>query len=499
MDQINNWLAENLDVVIDMSIVKVVGIVAVAWLLAAIIGVVVRRVLLNHTPIDGWINDVMGAGSGISASRWGGRITFWLVFLLGISKGMEALNPTSSGGPLDELLNPVMEFAPRLLVAVLLLAVGWIVGVALKKLVAAALDKTGIDERLSSELMDGDSATRVPVSRTLGETVQWLVMLLFLPAVLGALKIESLLEPLQAMLSKLLAFLPNLLSAAIIFILGWVVARLVQRVVSNLLAAAGADQLSERVGVGNALGNKRLSDLIGLIVHAFIIIPVGIAALGALKIDAITRPASQMLTTLLSALPLLFAAGLVLVVSFFIGKVVAELVSNLLAGAGFDNILNKVGVTKSNLTGSRNPSSVGGDVVMIAIMLFAFVEASNLLGFGTLSGLTSELMQLGGRILLGLVILALGLFLANAASDAIENSGIQQSRILSMVAKVSVIVLAGAMGLRQMGLANEIITTAFTLTLGAVAVAFAIAFGIGGRDEAGEQVKEWRAKLKSKK
>ena len=498
MDQIFEWFADKTGYVLDVSLVKTVFLVIFVWLLAAIAGAVARRLLLK-TPLNAWIDDLMGSGSGANASRWGGRIVFWVVFLGGVSESLQKLNPSGGTGPLNALVEPIAGFIPKFVLAVFLLVVGWVVGLGLKRLVGAALDKTGIDERLSSELSDGDSATRVPVSRTLGETVQWVVMLLFLFPALGALEVDALLAPLQLMLGKLLSFLPNLLSAFLIFAIGWIVARLVQRVVSNVLAAAGADQLSDRVGFGEALGRKRLSDLIGLIAHAFIIIPIGVMALEALQLHAITGPASQMLTTLVKALPLIFTAGLVLVISYFIGKIVAELVTNLLAGAGFDNILEKLGVTKANMTGRRNPSNVGGDVVMIAIMLFAFIEASNLLGFGTLSGLTSEMMQLGGRILLGLVIFALGLFLANAAANAIENSGIQQNHLLATVAKVAVIILAGAMGLRQMGLANEIITTAFTLTLGALAVAFALAFGIGGREEAAAQLKEWRTKLKAKK
>ena len=63
---------------------------------------------------------------------------------------------------------------------------------------------------------------------------------------------------------------------------------------------------------------------------------------------------------------------------------------------------------------------------------------------------------------------------------------------------MAILILAAAMGLRQMGLANEIIVTAFTLTLGALAVALALAFGLGGREEAGAQLKEWRQKLRER-
>jgi protein-S-isoprenylcysteine O-methyltransferase Ste14 len=89
------------------------------------------------------------------------------------------------------------------------------------------------------------------------------------------------------------------------------------------------------------------------------------------------------------------------------------------------------------------------------------------------------------------VIFALGLYLANLAAAAVEASGTEQARTLALTAQVSIIVLAGAMALQQMGVANEIITLAFGLLLGAVAVAAAIAFGWGGREMAAREVESW--------
>ena len=248
----------------------------------------------------------------------------------------------------------------------------------------------------------------------------------------------------------------------------------------------------------SAYRRHKLSDLLGVVAHILIVIPVAIMALDALGIEAITRPASQMLAALLNALPALFGAGLVLVISYFIGRVVAELVTNLLESAGFDNILVKLGVAQASAEeAKRKPSAVGGDIVMIAIMLFAFIEASGLLGFSNLADLTVELLVLGGHILLGLAIFALGLYLSKAAANAIEGTQIQQNRLLAVIARIAILILAGAMGLQQFGLANEIVSTAFAVTLSALGIAFALAFGLGGREEAAEQLREWRKRIKS--
>ena len=98
---------------------------------------------------------------------------------------------------------------------------------------------------------------------------------------------------------------------------------------------------------------------------------------------------------------------------------------------------------------------------------------------------------------MGLVIFGVGLFLANVAEKAVRTSTTRQAGLLAVATRVSIIVLASAMGLRQMGLANEIITLAFGLLLGAIAVASALAFGLGARDVAGRTVEDWANAFRS--
>lgn len=94
------------------------------------------------------------------------------------------------------------------------------------------------------------------------------------------------------------------------------------------------------------------------------------------------------------------------------------------------------------------------------------------------------------------MIFGVGLYLANLAARAIASSGAANAGLLAPIARVAIITFTGAMALRQMGLANEIVNLAFGLVLGAIAVAAAIAFGFGAREAAGRQVEEWIARYK---
>jgi len=348
-----------------------------------------------------------------------------------------------------------------------------------------------LDERIGGKI-DAEKEKPLQLTKTIGDVVYWLIFLLFLPAVLGTLNLEGLLDPVQSMLDKFLGFLPNILAAAVIGVVGWFVARIVRQIVTSLLSAAGSDRLNDRIGIAS------LPKLVGLIVYILILIPVLVAALNALGLDAITQPASSMLNLILEALPAIFAASMVVVIAYIVGKIVAGFITELLTGIGFNNILARLGIGKEVAEGKRTPSDIAGFLLITAIMLFAVFEASNLLGFEALSNLMAELTVLGGHILLGLVIFSIGLYLANLASKAIQSSASAQASFVSIVARVAILVLAGSIAIRYMGLANEIVNLAFGLILGAIAIAVAIAFGIGGRDVAARKLEEWTAAKKDK-
>jgi len=472
------------------QILAALSIFVGGWIVALIASALVRAAL-KRTDLDDRLAKVI-TGSEVSrgaTERLAGRVAFYLVMLFVLVAVFDALNLSIVAGPLTALLTQVTEFAPRLFGAGALIALAWVLANGARKLVEGGLDGTQWGQKLTQGVSE-DLQSGPPLGRSLGEAAYWLVFLLFLPAVLGALSLDGLLVPVQDLTGEIMAFLPNLIAAILLFGIGWLVARLVQRIVTNLLAASGVDGLSDRFGLSQALGQTKLSQLTGLIVHVLVLLPVIVSALGALGLEAITNPASGMLERMMGALPGLLAAGLLMGIAYLVGRVVANLVAKLLEGVGFDNILSRIGLS-AQLEGAKAPSSVVGSLVLVAILLLASVEAARATGFDQLAGLVSDFAVFGGQVVLGLVIVGLGLFLANVAAEAIRGSGNRQAAPLATIAKIAILVLASAMGLRQMGLANEIINLAFGLLLGSIAVAAAIAFGIGGREAAKEQVEAW--------
>jgi hypothetical protein len=358
-----------------------------------------------------------------------------------------------------------------------------VLAMALRAGVGKALAATDWDKRIAAQ------AGMEPMSKTLGNVLFWLTILLFVPAILGALDLEGLLQPVRGMIDKALAMIPNIFAALAIGFVGWLIAKVLRGLVTNVLAAAGADKVGGSVGLGEEV---RVSRLVGMIVFILVFIPALIAALDALRVEAISQPAVDMLRLILEAVPNILAAAVILVITWYVARFASDILGRLLAGVGFDTLPQKIGM--KNAFKDTQPSVIVGRIVLFFAMLFASVEAANRLGFTQVRDVVTLFIGFGADVLLGAAILAIGFWLANLAYKAIDKAAGAGSAGLAGVARLAILGLVIAMGLRAMGIANDIVNLAFGLTLGAVAVAVALSFGLGGREAAGKQMEHWLAK-----
>ncbi|XHX75950.1 MAG: mechanosensitive ion channel [Stenomitos frigidus ULC029] len=532
-----------------LNLLGAILILVIGLLLAFVLSKVVGG-LLKKTDIDNRIAaSIMGqrpSSEPFPIEKVLASVVFWIIAIVAAVAFLDALKLTTVSQPLNNFLNQIFSYLPKLGSAAILVAIAWLLATLAKTLVTRVAQGFGLDERLSQTAPPPPPATPVPtygaptygeppygtaapaptetqfsLSETLGTALYWLIFLFFLPLILGVLDLQGPLQPVQNLLNEILAALPKILKAVLIGVVGWVIARIVRGIVTNLLTAAGADRLGARFGLSRSAGGQSLSWIIGTIVYVLILIPTATAALDALQIPSISGPATAMLNQILNALPQIFTAALILVAAYVIGKFVADLVTNILTSIGFNNVFHWLGIqstpgmsasppplTNIPPTGgqtttfqgstptTRTPSEIVGVVVLVGIVLFAAVAAIDVLNFPGLKTIVVGLLAVFGQILAGLIVFAIGLYLANLAFSIISSSNTPQSKILGQTARVAIIALVSAMALQQMGIAPNIVNLAFGLLLGAVAVAIAIAFGLGGRDAAGEQVREWLASFK---
>ena len=158
---------------------------------------------------------------------------------------------------------------------------------------------------------------------------------------------------------------------------GWLIAKAVRGLVSNLLAATGIDRWSERHPDTRGL---KLSDLGGTLAFVMVIVPALIAALDALKISAISAPLTRMLGIFFDAIPNLLAAAAILILAWFLGRFVASLVERLLSDLGFDRLPARLGMGHAfrdpgTAMATTPTPTTGSDVLMATTTMERAAEA----------------------------------------------------------------------------------------------------------------------------
>ncbi len=475
-----------------------IAILVVGWIVAVIAATVVRG-LCNRTSLDEKLGGFLSGGKGpnpFPVDRWLATGVKWLILLFTLMLFVDHLGLDAATGPLDSLLSKVTGFVPQLLAAGGLMFVGWLVATGVKMLVTRGLDIVGLDARLNKAT--DDDAADIAVGKSIGTAAYWVVLLLFMMMVLETLQLDGLLEPLQAMTTKVFAFLPNLLSAAVILVVGWFVATIVRRILTSVLAAVGVDRLADRTGISN-VGKGNISGLLGTVGFLLILLPVISASLDALAIEAVSRPVSGLLATFFEAIPNLLYAAVIVGVAVVVGRLVAGLVTDLLARIGFDNVLQRLGLSSadaSEIEESKRPSAVVGKLVLLTVLLFAGVEALDKLGLEQVSEIVHSFVELAGSWVFGLLIFGLGLWLANLVAGIIRDRGTPSSGLLAIAARVGITVLAGIAALDRMGLAEDVVKWTVIVTIASTGLAVGLSFGLGCREQAADQMSRWTKSMR---
>lgn len=463
-------------------ILAAVAILLIGWIVALVIAAGVKKVL-EKLGTNQKLSTATGHRSNIESIV--SRVVFWLVMIIAVIGALNVLNLTSVSGPFSNMIQQFLLFIPQLLAALAVGFIGWIVANLVKVGLQKLLDRTQLDEKLSADV--GVS----PISQNISNIVYWLILLLFLPIVLSILGLNGLLFPIQNMLNEMVSFLPNIFIAAVIVFVGYILAKIVRGIIEGLVNSLNLQQQAQKIGL---FKNSNLPQVLGSFVFAMVIITALIIAFETLGIEAISQPATAMLYEIMNAIPHIIAAGLILILAYVVSRFVANLVVEVIAGTGVDEIPAKLDVQR--FLGTTKVSCIVGYLIVFFTMLFAVSEAANRLGFGQVSGLISMFIQFGADILLGAVILLVGFWLANLVAKVIGRGEYNSSRWLANLVRILIMGLVVAMGLRAMGIADSIVNLAFGLTLGAVAVAFALAFGLGGRQPAERLLSELMDKAK---
>lgn len=465
---------------VTLNIIASIIILLVGLALASVVVSKLEHVLTKTKLFSNLEHEITGKEGGTSTSAIKILLKFiyyiFVIFIIGII--MEKLGFSRLVNPILNLLDPIFSYIPNVLGGIVLLIVAIILAKLSQKFSEIFFRKMKVDEKIHS------NENGISLSKIFSEIISLVIFILILPGVLAALKLDKILIPITDMLTKFLNYVPSLVAAALVLVVGWFIASKLRDILKGVLDSF---KLDEKLSIdGRVLFEGKLSSVIANIVYVLVLIPVFSASLNYLGLDIIISPVISMLNILFNYVPNLVGVALVLVVAMYFGRIIENIITNLLIGLKFDSYLEKAGLK----TIENNYSKLVGKFSKILIIYFAIIQSIEILNFGSLQDLSLRLTVLLGDILLGVIVIAIGIVIANYAAKIIKNTSLVNKDQIASIAKIAIIVFVGAMGLRQMSIANEIINLAFGFTVGALAVAFAIAFGIGGKDLAKEKLQK---------
>ncbi len=367
------------------------------------------------------------------------------------------------------------EFLPKLMGAIIVLVVGYIIARIIAWIVSNVINRTGVGDRLAPYM--GSSAGTEGVGAGFGSGAFWITMLFVAIACLKALGLDSVSEPLNDMLKQFFGFIPKIIGAAAVGAVAYLVATLAKIGVHKGLTLGNVDSRLK-------LAPGTLTNSLPLAAFCFILLFFLPVIFGALQMKELSGPVQEMVDKILGFLPNMLSAAIVLGIFFLIAKLASTLVTNLLSGTGFNKIPQHLGLVSEATEMSANPSELAGKASMGVILLMGVSQAVEMLQLDIVSAFFKEAADFAVPVVIGVVILAIGLWLANMARKAIQGSSMANAEYVSNIAFTGVMVLTGVIALKRMGLAGEIVDLGFGLALGGVALALALSFGLGGREAA---------------
>jgi len=206
--------------------------------------------------------------------------------------------------------------------------------------------------------------------------------------------------------------------------------------------------------------------------------------------NLIVEPVRQMLTRIMSYLPTLLGALVILVVGWIVAKAIRRIIDWLLTAIRFDTLADKAGITEVLRKGNLEISARGviSGLVYWLIMIMVLMMTVDALGLPKASDVLAGLFAYIPKVIAALLVLVVAMFLAGFVSGIVQtaagNAGLPRPEVLAGISRWAIIIFAATIALGELGIATLLVTTTFNIILGGVVFALALAFGLGGKDAA---------------
>lgn len=390
----------------------------------------------------------------------------------------------------NAFLSRIWSGLPNLLVAVLLIIVALVVAGIVRNLIKKAVKHFKLDEKLA-----GNDTSSKEMLDMLGNLGYILTLLLFLPGILDKLGLPSITVPILGFLNGIFGYIPNLLGAAIILVLGFFLAKIIKQLVAGFLKRINVDNYQEKLGIKRTSASKlNISDMLANIVYILILIPIIIAALQALNISVISDPAVAMLNDIFLMIPRIIAGIVILIIGIFLAKIIADFIYSMLEGSGLSEKV--AGVVEDASAAKLDLAKLISEIVKYVIIAVFLVQAFNVIQLSVLNEAGTAILAYIPKVLAAMLIL-IGAFLLGGLLKKFIVEQFPDSNVAGLVVKYAILAIGVLAALTQLGIATGFLLPLFQLTVAAGALAVALAFGLGGREFAAKKLAEMDAKMKA--
>ena len=205
---------------------------------------------------------------------------------------------------------------------------------------------------------------------------------------------------------------------------------------------------------------------------------------------------NQVVNDLITAWPAVIGALLILLVGWIVARLASGLVRGLLQRAGVDRTFaERGGEVYGSRASSFSPSRIGGMITFWVIMLVFLIAAANFLGWPQVSDLLNDFVAWLPNLIVAVIILIAAPVVGRIVRGAVETGstqmGVTNGATLGRIAEIAVIAFAVIVAINQVGIASDLVNILFIGVVAALALGFGLAFGLGGREVAGQVTQDW--------
>ncbi len=289
-------------------------------------------------------------------------------------------------GLLQNLLNTLSGGFLNFLGALGILFGGWLLALIVAAIVRAGLRRTDLDERIAAGI-SGEDGAKIDLEKWIARIVFWVILIFAIVGFLQQLNLNAVARPLEGLLTEITNFIPALISALVLLVLAWMLASFVRFLIQRL---AKRINLDDRLSQGAELeeGQIPVSQSLATAAYWLIFLFFLPAILGALNVEGLVTPVQDMVGQILLAVPNVFSAIVILLVGWFIARIVRQVVTNLLRVTGADSAGENIG-----LEGNQSISNLAGTVVYALILISTVIAALGKLEIEAISGPATTMLN----------------------------------------------------------------------------------------------------------